>query len=353
MHRSRRATPSRRQRLRRSITGVILTLTTCGVVPLLVAAPAEAAFSQCPAVGLDTSCGTLITVSPGSPPTATIAFDTTQGPYEGADDTLVGVQNNTGADVLALRIDCASCPNAIFGFDGDGLCTVSPSPAACPFGSTGYEGPNVKYTNYCAPSCNTGTVQIDFGPTSPCGKPTSTMAYFSLEDSLSAASVLTVTVLTPKAQALSNLPSPQLDTGVVDPTNSPITLTGPGGSPRVHGDATYTAANADAETAQTTIPTIPPLVIPATRADATTNCTAGGRFFSGSTTAMNFGPLGTINPGPNTVVTLPQCGPGGQMVLNEQVPIMGGDGLQVTAVDLFCPQAGVREAFSVARVWYG
>ena len=69
-------------------------------------------FTQCPAVYLDTGCQFLITVNNG---TETVTQDANQGPYEGADDALIGVQNNSSSPVSALPL---SVPNSdLFGFD--------------------------------------------------------------------------------------------------------------------------------------------------------------------------------------------------------------------------------------------
>src|SRR5690348_10606399 len=98
-------------------------------------------FTQCPAIGLDTSCAILIVFNADG--TINILSDGTQGPFDGNDDTLIGVQNNSGISIPNMTIS----GNNIFGFDGDGLCasSISPRPASCPFGSTGYEGPNTSF----------------------------------------------------------------------------------------------------------------------------------------------------------------------------------------------------------------
>ncbi|HEY6473960.1 MAG TPA: hypothetical protein VIY26_13795, partial [Acidimicrobiales bacterium] len=59
-----------------------------------VASAAVPEFPQCPAIGHDTGCEFLITLPATGP--ATIQQDTTQGPYDGNDDTLVGIVNDTG-----------------------------------------------------------------------------------------------------------------------------------------------------------------------------------------------------------------------------------------------------------------
>src|SRR5439155_12432648 len=103
-------------------------------------------------------------------------------PYEGADDTLTGIQNNSGSPLcsIALSQPPATCvAGCIFAFDGDGICSssISPQPSGCPFGTTLYEGPGVTYN---ASSASSGTVNF-----SPCIPPDGS-AYFALEEALTA-----------------------------------------------------------------------------------------------------------------------------------------------------------------------
>jgi hypothetical protein len=60
------------------------------------------------------------------------------------EDTLVGVQNNSAVTVPSPSLNG---PGAI-GFDGDGICSgqFPGTPTDCPFGPTGYEGPNTSFT---------------------------------------------------------------------------------------------------------------------------------------------------------------------------------------------------------------
>jgi hypothetical protein len=79
-----------------------------------------AGFAQCPPVDLDTGCQFLVTVTNGG---ETITEDATQGPFEGADDTLIGVQNNSSSPVSSIHL---SAENELFGFEDDGICGVGP-----------------------------------------------------------------------------------------------------------------------------------------------------------------------------------------------------------------------------------
>ncbi len=140
--------------------------------PRAVAAP-QPPFSQCPAVGADTSCGILVQVTSSG---TNIYSDAHQGPYDGADDTLVGVVNATGKTIQSLAL---SSDTNIFGFDSDGLCTFTPAASGCPFGPTGYEGPNTSFSNI-TPDAAGGVLNFTTGLAAGAS------AYFSLEEPLTA-----------------------------------------------------------------------------------------------------------------------------------------------------------------------
>ena len=136
-------------------------------------------FPQCPAVGLDTGCGLLITISSNG--TITAAGDASQQPYDGTDDTLVGVQNNDSGFVSSIALS----GSGIFGFDGDGICTYAFTGdgycSSLPAGSSGYEGPQ---NTFSVVDASDGSVNFTNGGLAP-GKST----YFSLEGTPSANSV--------------------------------------------------------------------------------------------------------------------------------------------------------------------
>ena len=103
-------------------------------------------FAQCPHVGRDAGCGTLIVVNEGG---SLEAFnDPRQGPFGDTDDMLVAAQNNSDAPVKSISISSTSTAGfpSLFNFDSDGICSGvhAPAPAGCPFGPTGYEGPGVE-----------------------------------------------------------------------------------------------------------------------------------------------------------------------------------------------------------------
>jgi RHS repeat-associated protein len=146
-----------------------------------------AAFSQCPAIGNDTSCAVLVTVTDSG---TQVQSDASQGPFDGVEDTLIGVQNNSGGTIGSLVL---SANTDLFGFDGDGLCSgvnsggktpFYPPPTGCPFGSTRYEGPGTSFSNI-NPSATGGVVNF----TSGLAPGAST--YFSLEETLTGATIYT------------------------------------------------------------------------------------------------------------------------------------------------------------------
>ena len=72
------------------------------------------------ASGRATGCGVVITVNPDG--TASVTSPVNGNPYDGADDTLVGIQNNSGGSFNSITLTGSS---PIFGFDGDGVCGYS------------------------------------------------------------------------------------------------------------------------------------------------------------------------------------------------------------------------------------
>ncbi|HLM84702.1 MAG TPA: Ig-like domain-containing protein [Solirubrobacteraceae bacterium] len=141
--------------------------------------PTTAPFTQCPAVFLDASCGYLIDITNAAQPT--ILHDAEVGFYEGGDDILVGIQNDSSAPISSMHLGVAGSGQGSFSFDGDGLCTPGgpPIPGECPFGPSAtdpydYWGPDAELVPD-AESIDAGTVKFP-EPLQP-GQYT----YFSLE----------------------------------------------------------------------------------------------------------------------------------------------------------------------------
>lgn len=108
--------------------------------------------------------------------------DPSVGPYDGADDTLVGVVNNSRSSVPAITVTGKGTGLSLL--DGDGLCTFVSG--GCPYGPTGYEGPGTTLvTNPALPD----SAEVDFSGT---GLARGASTYFSLEGDLTAAQVVAV-----------------------------------------------------------------------------------------------------------------------------------------------------------------
>src|ERR1019366_887666 len=90
----------------------------------LVLCAAQAMADQCTAalpVGTATGCGVLITVTSVNSSGDATAFHLTilgnGNPYDGSEDTLVGIQNNSSGVLNDIALTGTS---GLFGFDGDG-----------------------------------------------------------------------------------------------------------------------------------------------------------------------------------------------------------------------------------------
>jgi hypothetical protein len=140
------------------------------------------AVAQCPPVGANSDCGTIITIDDTN---GSVVSHTARGPYDEIDDTLVGVINNSSQAILSIGLRSGI---AIFEFDGDGICgnspitglPYSPRPNGCPFGPTTYEGPGVSFTNIHS-NFTEGTVNFAPSIVARGGR-----GYFSLEAAISA-----------------------------------------------------------------------------------------------------------------------------------------------------------------------
>jgi len=144
------------------------------------AASATAAFTECPAIGNSPGCEILLVVKADN--TVSVQGDPSVGAFDGSDDTLVGIINNSTATVKAVTVSGPG--SGLSGFDGDGICSGSygswNGSAGCPYGKTGYEGPG---TSFVTSASLPDSAEVDFtGGLAPGGK-----AYFSLEGALTSA----------------------------------------------------------------------------------------------------------------------------------------------------------------------
>ena len=126
----------------------------------------------------NSDCGIIVSLNADG----TIAVNqvANAAPYDGNDDALVGVINNTGTVYTrSFVLSGSGNGGGIFGFDQDGICTYTQA-AYCSSSNaaTGYEGPLNTFTNISSGEI-TGTVDFSHGPGIPVGGTT----FFSLEGS--------------------------------------------------------------------------------------------------------------------------------------------------------------------------
>ena len=142
------------------------------VAGMAVAGPVPP-FTECPAIGASPSCTILYVFNADG--SVSSYGDSSVGPYDGAEDTLVGVLNSSTVTETSLTLSGTGINGIpIFAFDGDGICLY---PGGPPCGATGYEGPNTTFSNISLDQM-TGTINFTGGLA-----PGAT-AYFGLEDAL-------------------------------------------------------------------------------------------------------------------------------------------------------------------------
>jgi hypothetical protein len=154
-------------------------LIAAGLAAIVVPGAAGAAgpptpFTQCSAVGQSPSCKVLLVVNADD--TVSVYDDPSVGDYDGGDDTLVGIVNNSNKPVTAVTVTGPG--SYLAGFDSDGLCSFISCSWSHP---TGYEGPLNTFTT--EPS-NFDVAEVDFGGS---GLTVGSSSYFSLEGTLTAA----------------------------------------------------------------------------------------------------------------------------------------------------------------------
>jgi hypothetical protein len=133
--------------------------------------------ATCPTTGnTNTDCGFILTIGPGG--VVTGAAVPGASAYDGSDDALIGVVNNSGA-VFTGTITLSGSGNGggIFAFDGDGICTFTGA-GYCSTAATGYEGPENTFSNI-----HTVSVFDDTGNVNITGLGIGLSTYFSLESS--------------------------------------------------------------------------------------------------------------------------------------------------------------------------
>ena len=155
-------------------------LVVAPAIPAGAATSPAPPFTECPAIGASPSCEILLVVNADN--TVSVVGDPSVGTFDGSDDTLVGIINDSTAAVKAVTV---SGPGSdLSGFDGDGICSGDygawTGSTGCPYGPTGYEGPG---TSFVTDPSLPDSAEVDFAGGLAPGK----TAYFSLEGALTSA----------------------------------------------------------------------------------------------------------------------------------------------------------------------
>ena len=149
-------------------------------VPANASSPTVPPFTECPAIGASPSCEILLVVNANN--SVSVEGDPSVGTFDGSDDTLVGIVNNSGKAVKAVTVTGPG--SGLSEFDGDGICSGDygawTGSTGCPYGPTGYEGPGTSFVT--SPSLP-DSAEIDFKH----GLAPGGSAYFSLEGALASA----------------------------------------------------------------------------------------------------------------------------------------------------------------------
>lgn len=161
----------------------------------LVISISAALQAQCPAVGFATAgCDLIITVTDsGTSVAAGPSFAIAGGTYDGSDDTLVGIINDSSSPLSSIPLSSSAF---IFGFDGDGIDTYGVTGNSMDTSDGGYGGPDSYFTNINA-SDTSGTVDFVTALAANGGS-----TYFSLEEALVPAQVVVGSTVTPEPSSV-------------------------------------------------------------------------------------------------------------------------------------------------------
>ena len=199
-----------------TVSSILLGVAGLGVSSGALATNAPNA--PCPNVGYATAgCDLIITLNANG--TATVSSgpsaNLSNGTYDGSDDTLIGVVNNSNGTVNSIFLSSSS--NSIFGFDRDGISAnpnptsklpglVLPGDSGASHGS-GYSGTDSMLGSYdlkgplnsfSSISSNYMSGDVNFGS----GLAAGGSAFFSLEEPLSTASFTATPVSAPEPGSL-------------------------------------------------------------------------------------------------------------------------------------------------------
>jgi hypothetical protein len=181
----------------KTLTALLLAGTTLAGLTMGGTSAQAANQAICPGTSFTNSattppnCNLVITFNANGSITTTIPTGATSN-YDGTEDALIGVVNDTGHALTKFNIS----GSGIFGFDADGIDTFT---GAGPTGTnpdgTGYGGPDGFFTNIVG---NSGTVNFANGGIDPNGG----TDYFSLEEPISVTAPPIISTPEPASLAL-------------------------------------------------------------------------------------------------------------------------------------------------------
>src|SRR5205814_2728394 len=141
--------------------------------------------APCPNINGVTTCNVVITAGPGGSFVTTVP---NPNPYDGSDDNLVGIINNSGGTITSLSFIGSGNGGGLFAFDGDGLQAFNAAAGGAPDAS-GYggkvsstanfdlTGPNDFFTNIHTTTVTNDSGSVVFGAL---GIPQGGSAHFSV-----------------------------------------------------------------------------------------------------------------------------------------------------------------------------
>jgi hypothetical protein len=168
----------------KTLTALLLAGTTLAGLTMGGTSAQAASQAICPGTSFTNAtttppnCNLVITFNANGSITTTIPTGATSN-YDGTEDALIGVVNNTGHAITNFNVSNPGID--IFGFDGDGIDTFTGlPPAGTNTDATGYGGPDGFFTGIDA-ALDSGTVNFANGGIDPNGG----TDYFSLEEAIS------------------------------------------------------------------------------------------------------------------------------------------------------------------------
>lgn len=167
------------------------------LIAILMIGARAASAAVCPTTSYtNTDCGYILTINPGGVVSGSAVAGA--NPYDGSEDSLVGIVNNSGASYTG---SIALSGSDIFGFDGDGICTFIGGTSAGSYCSASATA-GVDPQDYAGP-LNTFTVTTsDSGTVNVTGLAAGASTFFSLENSPAGANIVVGSTATPEPGSL-------------------------------------------------------------------------------------------------------------------------------------------------------